>query len=64
MPNPLDHADLRALAHVCTGCRHAERCRTGLACEAMAVFVSTGRISAAAPRQPSAAIFGRIFCAE
>jgi hypothetical protein len=47
--------------HVCDGCLHAERCAQGLACAALQLFVSTGRISAAAPRQPSRQIFEKLF---
>jgi hypothetical protein len=47
--------------HLCDGCCHADRCREGLACRALGVFVNTGRVSAAAPRQPSRAIFEKLF---
>ena len=47
--------------HVCDGCPHAPRCAQGLACAAMAVFVARGTISKVAPRQPSAAIYARLF---
>jgi len=49
-------------ASPCDGCHHAQRCAAGLACGAMALFLSTGRISTSLqPRQPSAAIFRELF---
>ncbi len=45
----------------CDGCRHAERCKTGLACAALSLWVATGRISAVAPRQPNREIYRRLF---
>jgi hypothetical protein len=45
----------------CEGCHQRERCRVGLACVSLALFVETGRFSAVAPRQPSAAIYRRLF---
>jgi hypothetical protein len=45
----------------CDQCRHLERCcREPIACESAALFLSTGRYSAVAPRQPTRAIFERI----
>jgi hypothetical protein len=47
----------------CDGCRHEQRCSTeNLACEAFVIFKRVGTLRkrwAAAPRQPSAAIFER-----
>jgi hypothetical protein len=48
----------------CEGCRHADRCREGLACRASELWVQTGRYSAVAPRQPSAEIYERIHMAR
>jgi hypothetical protein len=45
----------------CAGCRHADRCREGLACEALRLFVQTGRVSAYAPRQPRRDLFLRLY---
>jgi hypothetical protein len=45
----------------CDGCPHVARCREGLACTAMRVFVSSGRVSAVAPRQPSAEIYRQLY---
>jgi hypothetical protein len=45
----------------CAGCPHLERCRQGLACTAMQLFVDTGRFSALAPRQPRRDIFERLY---
>jgi hypothetical protein len=44
----------------CDGCRHVEICSRGLACAAMALWVGTGRNSAA-PKQPSRAIYERLY---
>jgi hypothetical protein len=38
-----------------------DRCRAGLACAALELFVQSGRFSAVAPRQPSRQIFERIY---
>lgn len=49
----------------CLGCRHEARCKAQeLACRALELHVNTGRFSAVAPRQPSAAIFARVFAEE
>jgi hypothetical protein len=45
----------------CEGCPHAVRCRDGLACAALQLFVQTGRISEIAPRQPTRQIYERLF---
>jgi hypothetical protein len=47
--------------HPCDSCHNAARCREGLACAALQLFVATGRINAVAPRQPNAHIFARLF---
>lgn len=49
--------------HICDTCAHATRCRDGLACRALGLFINTGRVSAA-PRQPTREIFQRIFAAD
>jgi hypothetical protein len=48
-------------ASPCDDCPHVRRCAAGLACESMKLFIYGGRISATAPRQPSAAIFRELF---
>ena len=45
----------------CEGCSHADRCREGLACRSLELFVNTGRFSAVAPRQPSRALYLRLY---
>ena len=47
--------------HPCDPCQHSARCAAGLACAALQLFINTGRVSAVAPRQPSAAIYARIY---
>lgn len=47
--------------HPCDPCQHSARCASGLACSALQLFINSGRISAAAPRQPTAAIYARIY---
>jgi hypothetical protein len=47
--------------HPCEGCVNAERCRQGLACAALSLFVSTGRISGVASRQPNRKIYERLY---
>jgi hypothetical protein len=45
----------------CDDCRHLKRCCSEpIACESAALFLTTGRFSALAPRQPSREIFERI----
>jgi hypothetical protein len=44
----------------CDGCCNAERCRGGLACRTLSVFLNTGRVSAA-PRKPSRALYEKLF---
>jgi hypothetical protein len=42
-------------------CRHFARCQAeGLGCAALELFENTGRLSAYAPRQPTAAIYQTI----
>lgn len=48
-------------AHPCDECEHRARCAQGFACSALQLFIESGRISDAAPRQPSAAIYARIY---
>lgn len=48
-------------AHPCDGCTQADRCRAGLACSALSLFISTGRISTAAPRQPNREVYLRLY---
>jgi hypothetical protein len=45
----------------CDGCFHNERCKQGLACAALSLFVKTGRISPIAPRDPRRATYLRLF---
>jgi hypothetical protein len=45
----------------CKGCEHAARCRTGLACAALNLYVMSGRVSAVAPRQPDRRIYERLY---
>jgi hypothetical protein len=46
----------------CDGCANAPRCAAGgLACEALRLYVNTGRCSLVAPRQPSAAMHTTIY---
>jgi hypothetical protein len=46
----------------CDGCPHVQRCAEGLACRAMALFVTTGRVSQSmVPRQPSREIFRELY---
>ena len=47
--------------HPCDPCQHSTRCAQGLACTALLLFIESGRISDVAPRQPSAAIYARIY---
>jgi hypothetical protein len=49
------------VAGPCEGCRHADRCRERLACRALELFVNSGRASEFAPRQPSRAIYQRLY---
>jgi hypothetical protein len=39
----------------------AERCRAGLACAALGLFVNTGRFSTVAPRMPSRDVYLRLY---
>lgn len=45
----------------CAGCRHVDQCREGLACRSLELFVEVGRFSEYAPRQPSRAIYKKLF---
>jgi hypothetical protein len=45
----------------CEGCPHADRCREGLACRALELFINVGRFSAYAPRQPSRPIYQKLY---
>jgi hypothetical protein len=45
----------------CDGCFHNERCKQGLACAVLSLFVRTGRISPIAPRDPRRATYLRLF---
>jgi hypothetical protein len=51
-----------AAAGPCEGCRHACRCKVELlACAALSLYISTGRVSAVAPRQPDRQTYRRLY---